>query len=133
MPKRFIIIGPYVVAGYICSLISDPAHTDGVLTICSGDVVSLTCTHNNLNSGATRWNIGPPVNCAKTVFYNSADRELCGPFTFRDMSESSQLMIKSVGTFTADASIDGVVVECRDNPGNPSTIIGNISICIVGK
>ena len=111
---------------------SMPPHAEGVLTICRGDIVSLICSHNNLNSGATRWTVGPTVNCAITTFHNSVDRESCGPFTFQDMSKSSQTTIKSMSTVEADASIDGVVVECRDNPGSPSTLIGRISICVVG-
>ena len=73
------------------------------------------------------------MNCAVTVFQNSADHQSCGLFTFQDASQSSQIMIKSMGSVKANTAIDGVVVECRDNPGNPSMLIGNITICVVGK
>ena len=106
-----------------------------MLAACAGDQISLTCSHDDLISGTTRWIISQPVNCSETIDHNPPiSTNPCGPFTFRDVSMlTPDTVLSSTAVAAANTSITGTVVECRDSAGIFYDSIGNITLCIIGK
>ena len=120
----------------LSSFESIPAHVDGVLTTCAGHQILLTCSHNKLLSGITRWIFSQPVDCSETVDHNPPiqSTDPCGSFTFQDVSElAPDTVLHSTTVATANTSMTGTVVECKDSAGILSESIGNITLCIVGE
>ena len=122
----------------LCSFESTPAHVGGVLAACAGDQISLTCSHDNLDSGVTRWiQVSQPMvqDCSEVIDHNipnSADP--CGPFTFQDVSMLAlDAVLSSTAVATANTSMTGTVVECRDSAGILSASIGNVTLCVYGE
>lgn len=118
-----------------CSLTSDPPQFDGVVTVCSGGSVSLTCSHNNTETGNTRWIIfSSGVTTCSTTISGSSSSDACEPyFTFVDESELSEGVVSSIAQVaSANTSMNDIVVECRDSAGIFFTSIGNISFCVIG-
>ena len=115
---------------------SNPAHVDGMLTACVGDQISLTCSHDNLDDGVTVWTVSPPVGCMETIIHSyPIHASQCGPFTFQDISDLTGDSIAPLSTTaiaTANVSMNGAVVECRDSTGREFNQIGNTTLCIVG-
>lgn len=114
---------------------SNPAHVDGMLTACVGDQISLTCSHNNLYDGITVWTVSPPVSCMETIVHSSIRASQCGPFTFQDTTEltgDTTALLSTTAIATANVSMNGAVVECRDSTGRLFNQIGNTTLRIVG-
>ena len=119
----------------LSSFESTPAHTSGVLIACAGNQISLTCSHDNLDSGTTRWVFSQPVDCSETIDHNPPIfTDPCGSFTFQDVSELAPgTVLHSTTVATANTSMTGAVVECKDSAGILSKIIGNITLCVIGE
>ena len=114
---------------------STPAHVGGVLTACAGDQISLTCSHDNLNSGVTSWLFYQPVDCTEVIDHAPPiSTDPCGPFTFQDVSIlAPDAVLSSTAVATANTSMTSTVVECRDSAGILYDQVGNISLCILSK
>ena len=115
---------------------STPAHIGGVLMACVSDQISLTCSHDNDDRGVTRWIFSPPVDCSETINHNDPiSAQPCGPFTFQDVTEKTQdtILFNSTAVATANASMNGAIVECRDGSGSAFNQIGNVSLCIIDQ
>lgn len=117
------------------SLQSTPIDTGGILTTCAGEILSLTCTHNNLATGITRWIFTTPINCSRTIDHNPPIfTHLCGPFRFQNVTEIGlQNSLNSTTIAIASASMNGTIIECRDSSGTVFNSIGSIKLCIIGK
>ena len=115
------------------SLESNPPQVNGVLIAYDGDQISLTCSHNNLGTGVTKWSFTSPVDCIEAIDHNPPiTTRSCGPFTFERITELSGSVLNSTAVATASASMNGAVVECRDSAGVSFNLIGNITLCIIG-
>lgn len=116
------------------SLSSSPGQINGVVTACRSEPISLTCTHNNTITGNTRWVVGPPVDCAKTISSSVPPGQSCEPIiSFQDVSVLSEGIVSSRATVnTANTSVNSTVLECRDGAGILFNTVGNVSICILG-
>ena len=108
----------------------------GYLVACVGDHISISCSHNNLNTGATRWTFTSPLminDCGETIDHNPPiSSESCGSFMFTDVSALPLLPLNSTTRATASVAINGTTVECRDGGGILYEVIGNITLCIIG-
>ena len=112
-------------------LISVPETTDGVLTVCPGDSISITCTHDNVDDLLTRW-ILPGVSIC-FVTHDGQSPPNCSPFTITMVSDGSGQTLKSTIWTTVTESLDGTVVECRAGGFSTSSQVGNITIKIYGN
>lgn len=112
-----------------------PANSNGVLTTCVGEHVSLTCSHDNSATGITRWLFSSPIDCSETIDHNPPiNTRPCGPFTFQDVTEiRPNGLFNSTAVAIASTSMTGAVAECRDSSGEVYNQIGTTSICIIGK
>ena len=113
---------------------SQSAQINGVVTACRGEALSLTCTHNNTVTGNTRWVVGQPVDCAETISSTVSPGQSCAPtVTFKDVSMLNEGIVSSTATLsTANTSVNGTVIECRDGAGIIFNSVVNVSICILG-
>ncbi len=105
--------------------------------MCPGVPISLTCTHDNDNSGVTRWIVTntATANCEESVAHGSLmpPDDMCGLFTITMISGTfSPTMFTSTAQTTATEAINGAVVECFSS-GLDTSLIGNITINILGK
>ena len=57
----------------VSTLESTPPTVNGVLNVCAGQQISLTCGHNNILTGNTHWTASPPVNCITDVSHIGAN------------------------------------------------------------
>ena len=116
---------------------STPTAMNGVLTACAGQQISLTCSHNNVVSGGTRWIASPPVNCMTDISHiGSNSPSPCGPFMFQDITllvQPSPLCLNSTAVAIATVNMTGTNMECRGGNVVNSFDVGNISLCVVGE
>ena len=107
-----------------------------MLTVCIGEQISLTCSHDNAANGVTQWIFSPPVDCIRAITHSDPlSRAPCGPFTFQNITELTldTVLLNSIAVAMTSASMSGTVVECRDSSGTVFNQIGNISLCVIGK
>ena len=121
------------------TLESTPSQVDGLLTTCDGDLISLTCSHDNARSTNTLWNIGPPANCTLLISHDltTFDNLTCDSFSFQDitmvMADNPRPIFNSTAVAVASVAMSGSVVECRAGNLVASTSVGNVSLCIIGE
>ena len=112
-----------------------PGAVNGVLTVYSGDKISLKCSHVNLVTGVTSWSFGAPISCTKAIDHNPPiTTSPCGPFTFEDVTVLMlEGALNSTVVATASTSMTGAIVECRDSTGISPNLIGSLTLCVIGK
>ena len=109
---------------------------DGVLTVYAGQQISLTCSHDNIVSGATRWIASPPVNCTTDISHIGPNPPLpppCGPFMFQGITPQTPLPLFFNSTIVAVATTNmtGTNIECRGGNAVFSFRVGNISLSVL--
>ena len=120
----------------VSSFKSTPAHeVGGVLAACAGEQITLMCRNDSLNSGATRWIFSQPVDCSETIDHNPLiSTDPCGPFSFQGVSVLvPDAALYSTAVATANTSMTGTVVQCRNSAGILSASIGNVTLCVYGE
>ena len=71
------------------TLVSTHPYVNGVLTVCAGQLISLTCNHN-VQVGITSvtiWEASPPVDSTSLAIHGSGDERACGPFMFGSITQ----------------------------------------------
>ena len=121
-------------AGAVGTLTSNPAATNGVLTLCPGDFVSITCTHEHELSGVTRWDVrdSDGADCGTTVLHSVPTDTTCGQFTITMISDLSGPTFSSTAQTTATGALDGAIVECFST-GLQNSRIGTLTIIVFGS
>lgn len=115
---------------------SAPPAVNGVLTVYTGQQISLTCNHDNVITGGTRWIASPPINCLTDISHNSANPPTpapCGPFMFQGITPLVPLPshLNSTAVATVTANMTGTNIECRGGNSVNSFIVGNISLLVI--
>ena len=105
---------------------------NGVLTVCPGELISITCTHNMTGQPFTRWII-PSSNQCIVGHENRTLPTTCSPFTITNVSDSSGQTLTSTALFTATESLNGTVVECLAGGLISAPQVGNVSIHLRGN
>ena len=118
-------------ADTVGTLTSVPEATNGVLAVCTGNVISLVCTHSNVAAGFSRWIVPGVSQCI--VAHDGTEPDPCGEFTFSMVSDTSGPALTSTAQTMATESLDGTVVVCRAGGLLVSPLVGNITIRILGK
>ena len=119
----------YYSLGVVGILTTNHESSNGVLTVCPGDFISITCTHNNTLSGVTRWEVrGSSASCDKTIVHGTPDTT-CGPFVITMISGTSGPTFHSTAQITATEGLNGSVVECFDT--GLDSLVGNINIKVL--
>ena len=122
--------------------IESPRDYDGpdnpTLTVCPSDPVVLTCKHDMVSNEATRWNFLPTFpGCTRRIVNHNNPTMVasCGPFTFHNVTgvDESPTELSSTAVAVADASINGLVIQCYDSERNSASKVGNITLCVIGK
>ena len=136
VPRECTEPPPLTYADVAATLTSSLNSTNETITVCPGVPISLTCTHDNNNSGVTRWIVTntSTANCEVTVAHGSPmpPDDMCGLFTITMISGSaSSTMFTSTAQTTATEALNGAVVECFSS-GLDTSLLGNITINVLG-
>ena len=116
----------FISVGIACTLTFVPNSVrDGVLTVCPGDFIAITCTHDNLTSGVTRWVVSdtPSANCSETVSHDSPVDTSCGLLNITMISGSTGPAVNSTAQTTATEALDGALVQCFYSSGNSPQVV----------
>ncbi len=104
-----------------------------MLTLCPGVPLSFTCSHDNVDGGATRWRIAE-TTCNKLVGHTPPipEGDLCGPFTITMISNDTGFTVTSTLQLVAViVGLDGASVECFSGSGSSAESVGVINIRVV--
>ena len=120
----------------VSDLESTPPTVNGVLTVCAGEQISLTCSHDNVGTAATRWIASPPVSCLTDISHiaaNPPSPPSCGPFMFQGITPLVLVpsLLNSTAVATATINMTGTNIECRGGNVVNSFSVGNISLSVV--
>ena len=94
-----------------------------MLTVCPGELVSLTCSHNNVATAGeqTRWavnsgNRSRSMSCNDVVShaFDSGSEQRCDmtPFTITMISDTTGSTLSSIIQIPVTAALDGTLIEC---------------------
>ena len=116
---------------------SPPARENGDVILCPGSLFSLTCTHDNVRAEQTRWEIlnyglAPLIPRVASHEPDTDKSESLGPFNFTMISDGSGPTLTSTVEATVTESLNGTVVLCRDGGSSNSTIVGRVTVRVVG-
>ena len=118
--------------GAVGTLTSVPETTDGVLTVCPGDSISITCTHDNIEDKLTRW-ILPGNTSTCLVVHDGSPPPNCSPSNITMISDNSGPTLSSTAQIAATESLNSARVVCVAGGPLTSPQVGNITIRVIGK
>ena len=122
-------------ADVAATLTSSPNSTNATVTVCPGDPISITCTHENDGSVTTRWRVTgtTTADCQEIVGHGDVAMppdDICGIFTITMISgTSSPIMFTSTAQTTATEALNGACFSS----GASSSIVGNITLLVLGE
>ena len=107
---------------------------NGVLSVCPGDEISLTCNHDNVAGELSRWAIdGLLFSCVGVVNHYSPNiPTFCGPVTFTNISNTSGPSLISTAMVTVTNELNGAVAKCFAGRPSSSPQAGNVTINVFG-
>ncbi len=118
---------------YIVALAADITKEEP-LTVCLGELVSLTCTHDNVAGGLTRWQVSGPMSCIRVVVHDAGLQEdVCGPFTITMISDNSGSTLSSTIQIPATETLNTTVVTCLTGGSASSPQAGNTTLNVLSK
>ena len=116
---------------------SVPPAEDGVLTVYTGQQISLTCSHNNTLTATTRWIASPPVDCETEFSHIGSNPPLpppCGPFMFQGITplfNPLPPLLNSTAVAIAQDNMNGTNIECIGGNVVSSFSVGSISLSVI--
>ena len=127
------IILPFKLESAESGLTSTPASKNGTVIVCSGELVSLTCTHNNTKDNQTRWEtLNSESNSLALHGEPLRNSQSFGPFSFIYISDGSGLPLNSTAQANVNESLNGSVVLCRAGGSTTDPEEGRVAVLIVG-
>ena len=109
---------------------------NGVLSVCPGYEISLTCNNSNVTGGFSLWEIDGPLfsNCVRRVdHYSPNNPTSCGPVTFTNISNTFGPSLMSTAMVTGTKELNGAVVKCLAGAPSSSPQVGNVTINVFGE
>ena len=128
-----ILVLFYMDVDAVNNVTSVPESADGVLAVCSGDSISITCAHDNTAGEQTRWMVTGAVNCDVIASHISRTERLCGPFQIIMISDNSGSTVTSIALISDTSSVNGITVQCFDGGLSSSTEVGSLNVSVLGK
>ncbi len=104
---------------------------NGEVFVCSKNRLSLVCSHNYTVAGVTRWEVTGTPQCL--VSHDPPKNHTCGDFFITNVSNINGPTLNSTAEINPDASLDGVIVECRTGSSATSKLVGNVTIRILSE
>ncbi len=107
-----------------------------VLTVCPGEMVSLTCTHDNVAGEQTRWRVSNEsvMLCEELVRHSSGLSEyFCDQFLISMISDNTGSTLNSTIVIPATEALDGIVIECFAGGLSSSPLFGDIRLNVISK
>ena len=104
--------------------------TNGAVTVYCGELISVTCTHDNTYSGVTRWEVKgtTAADCVETVLhYSFSGDSTCGLFTITVLTGTSGSIFNSTAQAMVTEELNGAVVECFST-GLLNSQVGNVTL-----
>ena len=108
-----------------------------MLTVCPGEVVSLTCSHDNVGGQQTLWRIitlGNAVLCNRVVSHvTDPVEDPCGSFSFNNINDNTGSTLNSTIVIPVTSDLDGVVIRCFAGGFLSSPLFGNVTLKVISK
>ena len=124
-------ISPLLSGSVITSTTSDTV-VGGILTVCPGAAISLTCSYDMSTDIVTRWEVSSP-SCAVLIGHDPPNTGICGSFNIGMVSNISEATRSSTATATTVEELDGAVVVCRDGSSGSDPQVGTVTIRVIGE
>ena len=107
--------------------------TNRVLVVCPGDLLNITCIHDDVVGQLTRWEFSNEQS-ACIVAHDGTPPPDCGSFTVSMISvyDGSASTASSTAQATANQLPNGTVVTCRAGGISTSPLVGSVTINVVG-
>ncbi len=118
----------------IVALAADITQEENLLTVCPGELVSLTCTHN-ISDRLTHWQVRGPMSCDRILLHDASEiqKDNCGLFTITMISNTSGSTLSSTIHIISTEALDSSVVTCLADIDNLSPQVGNTTLSVIGK
>ena len=118
------------------TLLSSIADEGAMLTVCPGELVSLTCSHDNTAGEQTRWKTisNGSESCHRVVSHTtSLTKDICGPFEITMISDSSGSTVSSTIQILVTEAVNGTLIECFAGGLSSSPQVGNTTLNVMGE
>ena len=105
------------------------------MTVCPGELVSLTCIHDNVADGLSRWQVSGPISCVAAIIHDAQLQEDvdCGPFTVTMISDNSGSTLSSTIQIPATETLNSTLVTCLAGGNASSPQVGNTTLNVISK
>ncbi len=119
----------------IVALAGDITKEEDLLTVCPGELVSLTCIHANfVTGGQTRWQVSGPVSCVAVVPHDAGlQKDNCGTFTITMISDNSESTLSSTFQIPATETLNTTLVTCFTGGSASFPQVGNTTLNVISK
>ncbi len=105
-----------------------------MLTVCPGEMVSLTCSHDNVAGEQTRWRVSDPVSCIRLVLHDlNFIEDNCGSFRISMISDVSGSTLNSTIVIPVTEALNGTVIECFAGGLSSSPLFGDVRLNVISK
>ncbi|XP_064403230.1 uncharacterized protein LOC135348785 isoform X3 [Halichondria panicea] len=103
-----------------------------MLTVCPGELVSLTCSHDNVNGEQSRWEISGAMSCNGLVSHTTGFAEYtCGQFTITMVSNNTGPTVSSTIQIPVTEVLNGTLIECFAGGLFSSPLVGNTTLNVI--
>ena len=120
----------------ISSLTASPraADQDGVAGVCPRTQLSFTCSIDGKGINFTTWTSASP-NCLSIVSHTLPSDADCGAPTVLQITSVSNSQTNADRSSVAllDNPVNDQIVSCFDGAGTGGTLVGQITLCLIGK
>ena len=121
-------------ADAVGNLTSVPESFDGVLNVCPGDSIGITCTHNASTESLTQWTIKTvSTTCEAFANHMSLRGGMCPPFSLTMISSNGGPTVSSTAQASDTMAADGAMVSCFAGLAGVADEVGSINITELGK
>ncbi len=116
------------------TLLSSIADEGAMLTVCPGELVSLTCSHDNIDGELTQWTISGAMSCSGLVSHTTGFTGYrCGEFIINMVSNNTGPTVSSTIQIPVTEAVNGTLIECFAGGLSSSPQVGNTTLNVMGE